>query len=300
MDTQEQKNDNNPLQNDTTPPRYSGRIWGGLFLLFLGAVFLMREMRLAFFPDWLFTWPMILIAVGVFSGIKHGFRGGGWVVLLLVGGFFLLDQVDPGFNIRRYIVPFVIICVGLGMISRPRWGKHGKDCYRGKRDWHRRYNYNRDWNSWNPENQYSGSGSQQASQTPPQQDSFSSGPTPPPPPPPGDTSADDYIDSMSVFGGVRKVIVSKNFRGGEATSFMGGTELDFTQADIHGTVVLELTQVMGGAKLIVPSHWTIRNEVNAVLGGVDDKRQVNATPDPTKILVLKGTAFLGGLEIRNY
>jgi predicted membrane protein len=94
--------------------------------------------------------------------------------------------------------------------------------------------------------------------------------------------------------------MSKNFRGGEATSFMGGTELDFTQADIQGTVVLELTQVMGGAKLIVPSHWTIKNEVNAVLGGVDDKRHVNANADPNKVLVLKGTAFLGGLEIRNY
>lgn len=294
MDNQEQKNDSYTPQKDTTPPRYNGRIWAGLFLLFLGAVFLLREMRYPFFPDWLFTWPMILIAVGIFSGIKHGFRGGGWVVLLLVGGFFLLDQMDPGFNIRRYIVPFVIICVGLFMIARPRWGRHERGWYHDRREWHRRYG--RGWERWNPENQYFDARSQQGPQVPPQQESFSSGPAPAP----GEASQEDYIDSVSVFGGVRKVIVSKNFRGGEATSFMGGTELDFTQADIQGTVVLELTQIMGGAKLIVPGHWTIRNEVNAVLGGVDDKRHLNATADPNKVLVLKGTAFLGGLEIRNF
>ena len=78
-------------------------------------------------------------------------------------------------------------------------------------------------------------------------------------------------------------------------------ELDLSQADIQGTVVLEMTQVLGGAKLIVPSHWYIKNESNAVFGGVADKRQVRGiTPDPNRTLVIKGISILGGLEIRNY
>lgn len=302
MDSQEQQ------KKDNTPTEYNGRIWGGLFLLFIGGVFLMKEMKLFFYPDWLFTWPMILIAVGIFSGLKHGFRGGGWVVLLLVGGFFLLDQADPGFNIHRYIVPFIIICVGLAMIARPRWRRHDGDWYRDRRDCRRHRRYGRDWRYWNAEQQYYTDPRNQQ-QTPPGQPDYSSGPVPPPVSPvtpdqagsqTGAAAPEDYIDSVSVFGGVRKVIMSKNFRGGEATSFMGGTELDFTQADINGTVVLELTQVMGGAKLIVPGHWTIKNEVNAILGGVDDKRQLNIVADPNKVLVLKGTSFLGGLEISNF
>ena len=297
MDTEDQKKDYNP-------PRYNGRIWGGLFLLFLGGIFVMKEASLLAFPGWLFRWPMILIAVGVFSAIKHGFRGGGWLVLLLVGGFFLLDDIDPGFNIHRYIVPLIIICIGLSMILRPRWNRNDSwyrqrhDWRRERKEWHRR-RWGSDWNSWATGDQYQGAQPQNTPPNPPQQPDFSSGPTPGGPAP-GNTSTDDYIDSVSVFGGVRKVIMSKNFRGGEATSFMGGTELDFSQADINGTVVLELTQVMGGAKLIVPGHWLIRNEVNAVLGGVDDKRQLNTVADPNKVLVLKGTSFLGGLEIRNY
>ena len=257
--------------------------------MFLGGIFLMKELSFWFLPGWLFTWPMILIAVGVFSAIKHGFRGGGWVVMLLVGGFFLVDQIDTGFNIHRYIVPFIIICVGLVMIARP-----GR--YKDERHWGR--NYRRGWRDgyWRDDQQG-------GPYTPPPQ-------TPPPGPDPSQQygpgpsqqagSSEDYLDSVSVLGGIKKVIVSKNFRGGEATSFLGGTELDFTQADINGTVVLELTQVMGGTKLIVPANWSVRNEVNAVLGGVDDKRQVHVAADPNKLLILKGTSVLGGLEIRNY
>ena len=293
MDTEEQKKDEHTH-------RQSGRIWAGLFLLIIGGIFIMKEASLVFFPHWLFTWPMILIAVGVFSAIKHGFRGGGWLVLLLVGGFFLTDELDPDFNFHRYIVPIIIICVGLTMLVRPRWRRFDNSWYRDqrrewrreRRDWHRQ-RWGRDWD---PGNEHYGAKMQDPSQNPPPPPNFSSGPAPAP----DERSTEDYLDSTSIFGNVRRVIMSKNFRGGEATSFMGGTELDFTQADINGTVVLELTQVMGGAKLIVPGHWLIRNEVNAVLGGVDDKRQLNTVADPTKVLVLKGTSFLGGLEIRNY
>src|SRR6202008_968517 len=43
------------------------RGFGGLFLLLVGIVLLMRESGV-YFPDWFFTWPMILIVLGVFSG----------------------------------------------------------------------------------------------------------------------------------------------------------------------------------------------------------------------------------------
>ncbi|HEY4150003.1 MAG TPA: DUF5668 domain-containing protein [Chitinophagaceae bacterium] len=297
MDTEDQKND---YKDDYNRQRYNGRVWGGLFLLLLGGVYLLKELSFPYFPDWLFSWPMILILVGVFSGIRHNFRGGGWLVMLLIGGFFLVDEANIGINLHRYMVPFIIICVGLAMILRPR--RRWDDGDWGRRDWGRgewRNRRNRRWDDW-------GCDTKQQTYTPPPQN-FSSGPA-------TDTKADtkfedskfksegadDYLDSVSVFGGVRKVIMSKNFKGGEATSFMGGTELDFTQADINGTVVLELTTVMGGAKLIVPGNWSVRNQVNAVFGGVDDKRNLHVASDPNKILLLKGTSVLGGLEIRNY
>jgi hypothetical protein len=112
---------------------------------------------------------------------------------------------------------------------------------------------------------------------------------------------EDVIDTVSVFGSVRKNILSKNFRGGEVVSFLGGTELNLTQADLTKPAVLEMTQVFGGSKLIVPSNWTIQStELVSVFGGVDDKRMVQGAVDPNKVLILKGTNVFGGLEIKSY
>ena len=47
---------------------------------------------------------------------------------------------------------------------------------------------------------------------------------------------------------------------------MGGAELNLMQADIHEQVFLEINNVFGGTKLIVPAHWYIKNEVSAVFG----------------------------------
>jgi len=110
----------------------------------------------------------------------------------------------------------------------------------------------------------------------------------------------DTIDAVAIFGSTKKNILSKNFRGGEVVNFFGGTELNLSQADIHGPIMLELTQVFGGAKLIVPANWRIQSELVSVFGGVDDKRMIQPNIDPTKVLVLKGTNVFGGLEIKSF
>lgn len=116
--------------------------------------------------------------------------------------------------------------------------------------------------------------------------------------------ADDYIDSTVLFGGVKKNVISKNFRGGDATTVFGGTDINLMQADISGRVVLDLTQVFGGTKLIVPAHWKVQSEdLVAIFGGVEDKRTIlgNAPAvDESRVLVLKGTCLFGGIDIRSY
>ena len=66
-------------------------------------------------------------------------------------------------------------------------------------------------------------------------------------------SSEDYIDATTVLGGIHKNILSKNFKGGDITIFMGGAEINLSQADIQGTASLDITQIMGGTKIIVPS-----------------------------------------------
>ena len=58
---------------------------------------------------------------------------------------------------------------------------------------------------------------------------------------------------------------------------------------------------MGGTKLIVPPTWDVQSEMVAIFGGVEDKRRINPEMiNRNKRLILMGTAFLGGLEIRSY
>jgi hypothetical protein len=62
-----------------------------------------------------------------------------------------------------------------------------------------------------------------------------------------------------------------------------------------------VTNVFGGTKLILPSTWEVQNDITAVLGGVDDRRQINGViPDPNKVLMLDGVCVFGGIEIRSF
>lgn len=282
MDTQ------NPDNNFNTRRPQNGRVWGGLFLLFIGAVIFLKQADFFFFPGWIFSWPMILIAVGVYTGIKHNFRGAGWVIPVVIGGIFLVDRFDIGLDLHRFIFPVIIIGIGLMMILRPK--RNGMD---GSWDnWGgRRYRRNRDYIK-----------DDQVKYVDPRIGNYPSNPTDPTNTQ-GQSAYQDngYFDITSVLGSTHRVVTSKNFKGGDITCFMGGAEVDLSQADINGTVVLDVTTIMGGAKLIVPTNWEVKPEITNVLGGVEDKRQVQGKViDFNKVLLLKGTTFMGGIELRSF
>jgi predicted membrane protein len=114
-------------------------------------------------------------------------------------------------------------------------------------------------------------------------------------------STDDSIDSVSFFGGNKKNIISRDFKGGESICIFGGSEINLSQADITGKVELEIIQIFGGTKLILPPHWQLKSDMVSILGGIEDSRvgnKENVMPD--KILVLKGVSILGGISIKSF
>jgi len=114
---------------------------------------------------------------------------------------------------------------------------------------------------------------------------------------------DASVEADVVFGGRKEIITSKEFRGGRVTATFGGAEINLLQADSpDATILLEVRATFGGCEIIVPSHWDIRNEVDTVLGSVEDKRTLR-TPDSSenrKTLVLRGSCFCGGIEIKSF
>lgn len=261
MENKYDENTQNEFQNQITPRNH--RVWSGLILLAAGFLLLAYKMG-APIPSWIFTWPMILILIGVSIGIKRQFRTPGAFILIALGVIFLIDQNLADYNLRIYIAPLILIAIGLSFILRPRGRRyHAIQAAR----WQSRFA--KTPNSINPES--------------------------------AQNDDAEYLDVRSVLGGVKKNIVSKNFKGGEIVCFMGGAELNLTQADLQHPIVLDVTNVFGGTKLVVPSNWDIKNEVTTILGGIDDKRNLQAlNPEKGKTVLLKGTCLFGGIEISDF
>ncbi|MFZ1801171.1 MAG: LiaF domain-containing protein, partial [Chitinophagaceae bacterium] len=115
-----------------------------------------------------------------------------------------------------------------------------------------------------------------------------------------DDDSNEFIDYNTFMGSIKKKIVSKNFRGGTISCVMGGTELDLSQADIQKPAIIDISQLFGGTKIVVPAHWDIKSEVSAMFGGFEDKRNISSNViDSNKTLLLKGSTLFGGIEISN-
>lgn len=248
----------------------SGRVMAGLLLILVGVVLLAYKMNAVLLPHWLFSWQMIPILVGLFIGFKHSFRNPGWILPVALGVIFLIDEYVPGISFRNYLWPIVIIVIGLWVMLKP---KHSS-----------RHYYTTGISETHPHREIPTAATTE--------NTFA-----------GDAGAsgDDYVNSTAILGGVKRNILSKNFKGGEVVSVFGGNELNFSQADIQHPVVLDTTQIFGGTSLIIPPHWEVRSEVVAILGGVSDKRMMlPGGYDPNKVLIIKGTALFGGLDIKSY
>jgi predicted membrane protein len=95
---------------------HNSRTTVGAVILVIGSILLINQLNLSFIPDWLFSWPMILIAIGVYSGVKHNFRNKTWFIFMLLGIAFLLE--NSGLFISNVIWPVALIAFGVYIIVR--------------------------------------------------------------------------------------------------------------------------------------------------------------------------------------
>lgn len=245
--------------------RRDSGIWTGLFVLLIGIAALVKA-TVTDLPNWLFSWQTFLIALGIFSGIKQLVRGGSLfapLVMILIGGAFLVPDIYPDVNVRRYIWPVVLIIIGIYFMIRSR-SRFGEPESEKKKD--------------------SGTGIEDDKIV--DESAY---------------SKEDQINATSFFSGTKKNIFSKNFKGGNITNIFGGTELHLEQADINGTAVIDTTTIFGGLKLVIPSNWTVKSRAAIVFGGIEDKRAVTPVTDGTeKVLLIKGTVMFGGIDIKSY
>lgn len=106
-----------------------------------------------------------------------------------------------------------------------------------------------------------------------------------------------YINLASVLSGNKRRCDARDFRGGDLTSILGGTELDLSQASIVTEATLNVFAMWGGIVITVPPDWTVISQVIPVLGGAEDR--TICPPVTTKRLIITGQIVMGGLEIKN-
>jgi predicted membrane protein len=255
---------NRPYKNPNS------RLWVGAILVIIGAAALAKSVFLDL-PYWLFTWPMILIIIGLFDGVKHNFRSNTWWILWIIGGYFLMDDIFPDVIDRRYFWPVAIIIVGIIIMLRPK----------------------RQWDNWcDPKSKPPGQGGNPGTDA--SANNFSNTGEP------ADVTNEEVLDAVAIFGGVKKSVYSKNFKGGKISCVFGGGEINLLHADFTGTAVLDVTTIFGGCTIILPAHWQVRVEPASIFGGVDDKRSQPNVISYDKTLIISGTILFGGIEIKSY
>jgi len=278
-------------QNPQLPPsnNKSSNTVGAIIILF-GVFLLLNNLDLGFlFPSWLFSFPMILIIIGLVIGINSKFEKKSSFILLTIGGIFLLRKIFDNFNPFQVLLPAIAIVIGIYIINRNRKAPtiptppentpppHPTDEF----DWDRRVVDLTDdtgANTQNSSHQNTGhSGAYNQFQY-----------------------AENYLKVDAIFGNSNKIILSKNFLGGTITNIFGSSVINLLQADLSQPVVIDTFQLFGSTKIIVPAHWVVTPSISSIFGDVDDRRIIINHPyDESKKLFLTGTSLFGTVTIKN-
>lgn len=101
----------------------TGKIATGVVLVCVGFILVLRNTNILpnYYEDIIFSWQMLLIAIGFIVTLGSGNRGPG-LVIMAVGGFFLLPEIlDVSWRLRGMFWPAVFIIAGFIVLSNNRF-----------------------------------------------------------------------------------------------------------------------------------------------------------------------------------
>ncbi len=108
-----------------------------------------------------------------------------------------------------------------------------------------------------------------------------------------------FFDATAVMGGVQRHISCDEFQGGDATALLGGCEIDLTDCgSTGGPAEIHTFAFWGGVELKVPDDWEVHVRGTAIMGAFEDKTRGPASQGG-KVLIVRGFAIMGGVEIKN-
>jgi hypothetical protein len=118
---------------------------------------------------------------------------------------------------------------------------------------------------------------------------------------PAGATGDEVIRASGIFGGPHVASTSQEFRGAALTALFGGVTLDLRQArPLPEGASITATAAFGGIDILVPRGWRVTVSGTPVFGGIEDKTDRSAAPDPgAPSLKVDAMALFGGVEIKH-
>ena len=239
-------------------------------LLFLAAGVLLFSFNAGLLPaeykHVVFSWPMLLIASGfVFFFSRCKWVGG--IILMLIGGFFLLPrlQIEGLEFVSQNAWSIGLIVVGVLVICKTIWSRRFRrhhQCFWPKNEWRH------------------GCHSHSATKS--------------------SKTESGYIIRDCVFGNIKETIDVQNFKGGDIDSVFSSVELDLSEAQLaEGVNRLKIDMVFGNIVIYAPIEWNIEIREDSVFGRfVDNRPKPEGAADENKLLIISADSVFGGGEIR--
>jgi hypothetical protein len=116
----------------------------------------------------------------------------------------------------------------------------------------------------------------------------------------GDESSDAFR-LAAVGGGKEFKSRATALRSASALAVVGGVEIDLREATLDpGGATLEVTAVLGGIEVTLPSGWAVDIENHAKMAGVETRLTESADhPEGAPTLHVTINAWFGGVEVRD-
>ena len=103
---------------------------------------------------------------------------------------------------------------------------------------------------------------------------------------------------VAVLSGVTRKGLWRPARSTRIMTLLGGTELDYTEAEIPpGVSEIEVFCMLGGADITVPPGVNVEVDDGAILVGADNRTETSNDPDAPTIRI-RGFAVLGGVDVK--
>lgn len=115
----------------------------------------------------------------------------------------------------------------------------------------------------------------------------------------GDESTDEFTLATVMLGSYFASSASA-LRSASVITYMGGAELDLSNAGLADGARLTMLTVMGGVDVRVPPHWRVEVASNIVFGDcATDLEGQDDLPGTAPTLQIDARTIMGGLSITN-